>query len=169
MVYMKKLFLAVVLLLMAQPIFALSASIQPPKMILSGEAPGSVSGSVNVMNPNNESITVNINVTGGIIGMVQLSNESLLLDSNETQKIDFTIAFIEEGNYVGELLFFFTPEQGQGVALSSQIIVIAESGETTTTTVPGTTMDDNWTLLGMLLGIIVIVAVILLYFWGRKR
>ena len=162
---MKRLLFAVVLLLMVQPIFALSASIQPPKMILRGEAPGSVSGFVDVMNPNNESITVDVNVTGDIMGMVQLSNESFILDSNETQKVDFTINLEEGGEYIGEILFFFTPEEGQGVALSSQIIVLAEAKENGIT--DGTTVENDWTLPGVLLAIAVIILV--LVYRGMKK
>ena len=167
---MKRLFLAIALLLMAQPILALSASIQPPKIILRGEAPGSVDSSINVMNPNNESITVGINATGAIADIIQLSEESVILAANETKKIDFTVNLLEEGNYTGEILFLFTPEEGQGVALSSQIIVLANRSGEVTTVSNGTVVESNWSFLGSLVAILAIVIIvgILIYLWGRR-
>jgi LPXTG-motif cell wall-anchored protein len=161
---MKKLLLAIVLLLMAQPIFALSASIQPPKMVLRGEAPGSVSGFVDVMNPNNMTVTVNVTAAGGIAGLAYISNSSMTLESNETKKVNFDIMLTDSGNYTGELLFAFRPAAGgQGIALSSQISVIAEKRIT-----DGETSDNNWILSGIFL-VILIIAAALIILRGRKK
>lgn len=158
---MKKLLL-VILLVMAQPIFALSASIQPPKMVLRGEAPGSVSGFVDVMNPNNESVTVDVTPRGDIAGLLELSNTNITLEFNETKRVDFDIELKSPGNYTGEILFVFKPPEGQGIALSSQIIVIAQAKS-------GTTSDQDWTLAGIVLGIVIIAIISIIIFRGRMK
>jgi hypothetical protein len=162
---MKKIFVLFALLLLAQPLFALTASIQPPRFILRGEAPGTVGSSVNVINPNNESITIGTDVIGDIENMTTLSDNQFLLGPNETRTVNFTIDVAEAGDYAGEILFFFTPEQGQGAALSSQIVVLAEAG--TDAGVDGTETEDNWLMTGAL--VVLAFVVIVLIYWGTRK
>jgi len=163
---MKKIFVLIALLLLAQPLFALSASIQPPRFILRGEAPGTVGSSINVINPNNESVTIGTDIVGDIENMTVLSDNQFILESNETRTVNFTIDFVKEGNYTGEILFFFTPEEGQGAALSAQIAVLAEAGEAQDG-VDGTTAEDNWVMTGALL--VLAFVILALIYWGMRK
>jgi hypothetical protein len=113
------------------------------------------------MNPNNETITVDVTLSGAIGPFITLETDSLVLEANETKKLNFDIRLENEGEFVGELLFLFTPIDGQGVALSSQIVVIAEKGETI-----GANGEDNLLLYAFAL---VIIVAILLYLWGRRK
>jgi len=163
---MKKIFVLIALLLLAQPLFALTASIQPPRFILRGEAPGIVGSSINVINPNNESVTIGTDIIGDIENMTILSDNQFLLGPNETRTVNFTIDLVEAGEYIGEILFFFTPEDGQGAALSSQIAVLAEAGEAQDG-VDGTTAEDNWLITGAIL--VLAFVVIVLVYWGMRK
>ena len=163
---MKKISVLIALLLLAQPLFAISASIQPPRFILRGEAPGTVGSSINVINPNNESITISTSVIDDIENMTILSDSQFILGPNETRTVNFTINLVEAGNYTGEILFFFTPDEGQGAALSSQIAVLAEAGEPQDV-VDGTGTESDWVMTGALM--VIAVVVIVLIYWGMKR
>src|SRR3989344_1069681 len=119
-------------------VHALSASIQPPRMVLRIEAPGTASGSIDIFNPNNVTMNVTVVPQGGIEFLTVLNQTKFVLEPNETKKVNFDINIESPGTYSGEFIFAFVPPEGQGIGLASQIIVVANG---TVATVPTTTIE----------------------------
>src|SRR3989344_2179526 len=127
-----------VMLLSINYAYALSASIQPPRMVLRIEAPGTASGSIDIFNPNNVTMNVTVTPQGGIEFLTILNQTNYVLEPNETKQVNFDVNIISPGTYNGEFIFAFVPPEGQGIGLASQIIVVANG---TVSTVPTTTIE----------------------------
>ena len=129
-----------VMLLSINYAHALSASIQPPRMVLRIEAPGTASGYIDTFNPNNVTMNVTVTPQGGIEFLTVLNETRFVLEPNETKKVNFDVNIISPGTYNGEFVFAFIPPEGQGIGLASQIIVVANG---TIATVPTTTIETT--------------------------
>jgi hypothetical protein len=168
---MKKIFAIIfVTLLSASYAHALAASIQPPRMVLRIDSPGTASGFINVMNPNNETLSVEARPAGAIEFITTLSEINFTLEPNETKRIAFDVNVTSSGTYNGEIIFAFRPPEGQGIGLASQIIIIATSNATATTTettiTPTPSENENPFSLDnpavIIAGLIIIFAVVFL-------
>ena len=163
-------------LCLSHPSYALVGSIQPPRMVLRGETLGSVSGFVNVINPNNISVNISTDIYGDIQGLINLSETDMTLQPNGTRRVDFDMFLPSEGKYVGEIIFVFSAEEGEvkGAALSSTIIAFAEgsssAGDTNQTgqtggsgvsqvPVSGSIISETTLLLG---GVVIVLVIIIL-------
>ena len=172
-------FVMTISIFMAGVSYAASGSIQPPKMIFRVEAPANVTGSINVMNPNNDSLNVSIKASGDITGLAQLSENEIVLSANETKAVSFDVFVPSAGSYNGEIIFSFSPPGGgtQGVALSSTIIIIANASQSQAangTAQAGSPLTGNVALEGMLLPasitlIIVVLALASFVVYRNKR
>lgn len=168
----------------SQSCYALIGTIQPPRMILRGNTSGSVTGFVDVINSNNVSVNVSIEVTGDIANITNISETNLALQPNETKRVNFETYLPYTGQYIGEILFAFSAEneKTQGAALSSTIIVFAEGNSTN----PGTneTNQSNGGVIGgsgniisegvlltalILIAAVVVIAAALSYRGHRRR
>jgi|SRR3989344_1193429 len=152
-----------VMLLSINYAHALSASIQPPRMVLRIEAPGTASASIDIFNPNNVTMNVTVTPQGGIEFLTVLNETRFVLEPNETEKVNFDINIQSPGTYNGEIIFAFVPPEGQGIGLASQIIVVANGTAATvpTTTIETTAEPNNQLKLNNPILMIIALAVIL--------
>ena len=119
---------------------ALSASIQPPRMVLRGNVSDMLTVYIDTRNPNTFPVTVNLT-------LVNLDNVKVIDDlrffelaPNETRRVIFEVTIAKPDSHSGEAQFVFYPKERtnqleRGLALASQIITIAPGEETTTTTI----------------------------------
>ena len=143
-------------------VHALSASIQPPRMVLRIEAPGTASGSIDIFNPNNVTMNVTVTPQGGIEFLTILNQTNYVLEPNETKQVNFDVNIISPGTYNGEFIFAFVPPEGQGIGLASQIIVVANGTvETVSTTTIETPSENNQLKLDNPILIIIVLVIIL--------
>ena len=165
-----RMFVVIFLMLLSiNYVYAFSASIQPPRMVLRLNSPGNASGFIDVMNPNNVSINVQAKPGGDIELITTLSETNMTLEPNQTKRIDFNIDITEPRTYNGEIVFAFKPPVGQAIGLASQIVVVAnwnvtttipEEAATTIETPKNNTELKNSALI--IIGLIVVLAAILM-------
>lgn len=122
------------LLLFVPASYALTASIGNAKMILRPTVePGKetiIEKSIKVNNVNDIPVDIDLEVHGDLVDIVELLDESFTLQPGETRNANFIIALEYGGRYEGKIGVKFTPVGGgQGVGLSSTIIILAEGPE----------------------------------------
>lgn len=126
--------LFVLLLVLVPASYALTASIGNAKMILRPEVlPGEetvIERSIKVNNVNDVPVDIELEAQGDLINIVEILDKSFTLQPGETKHANFIITLQYGGHYEGKIAVKFTPsEGGQGVGLSSSIIILAEGPE----------------------------------------
>ena len=167
----------VMVLVFAAAANALSASIQPPRMVLRGNVSDVVTAFVDTRNPNE--IPVSVNVTVVDLSNLNIDGPAIFeLAPNETKRVVFNVVLEKPGTHTGELQFIFYPAERtekieRGVALGSQIVTVVEgeavasTTSTTTTTVP--TDIPNPEFVNTVLAAAAVVTAIVLFMYIRGR
>jgi len=122
-----------ILLLIAGFASAITGSIGNAKMVLYPEVNGftytKIEKSILVRNVNDEPINVNLKIDEETGKFIELLDESFVLDIGEEKDAEFIVKVRKEGTYDGKINIFFSSvneSKKTGVALSSQVIVIAK-------------------------------------------
>ena len=150
-------------------------SIRPPRMILRCEAPCNLTGWIEVSNQNPYKVFVKTQKMGDFYESIVLNLNEVLLEPNESKKIDFVIPVKNAGEYISEIIFIFYSQEKNltPIALASEIIIIANQSLTTSSIIPST--QQSQTPLGMLIaykteiGIAIIILIIALLILIKKR
>ena len=126
----------------------ITGSIGNSRMILRLEEGESVRKSVLVRNVNDISLKVDVTASGDLAESIELEETSFELAAGEEKKVYFTIKATKGGTTESKINIRFTPEEGNGIGLSSTVIVIAP-GESETAvdsedeTADSTAEDDS--------------------------
>ncbi len=123
--------LCVLLLLLIPASYAITASIGNAKMVLK---PAVIEGkttvidkTIKVNNVNDVPVNITIEAQGDIVEITEIFDKSFILQPGESKNAMFRISLDYGGYYEGKLGVSFKPtEGGQGVGLSSTIIIIAQ-------------------------------------------
>ena len=112
--------------LLINSVYAITGTIGNAKMILRGEIGDTIERSILVRNVNDVKLNIKVFVTGDLAKNIELKEEEFELEPGEEKKVYFTIYADEPGTYESKINVQFTPEEGNGVGLSSTIILIAK-------------------------------------------
>ncbi len=124
------------LLLSLASVSAITARIGNSRMVLHLEAGESVEKYVLVRNVNDVPVTIDLTVSGDLAENLVLDEETFELAPGEDKKAYFTITADEPGTSETKINVRFTPPEGAGVGVASNVIVFA-SGE------DGNSTDEN--------------------------
>ena len=114
---------------------AITGAMGNAKMVLYPEVNGwtytEIEKSLLIKNVNNESINITLQVDAETGEFIELIDESFILEPKTERKAQFTVKVKEEGTYKGKIAVFFSGlgKQKAGVALSSEVIVIARKDQ----------------------------------------
>jgi len=128
---MRKKIIVVVLSLLFVLIFvssisAITGRIGNARMILRVESGEQIEKYILVKNVNEVYIDVELFASGDLVEDIDIKDKKFSLFPGETKKAYFVIDVKEEGTTESRMNVQFTPEEGNGVGLSSTIIVIAK-------------------------------------------
>lgn len=147
---MKKgiLILSLVLLLSCSFVYALTGSIGNARMILYPEVGffgTTIEKSITVRNVNNESVNISLQVSDELKDVIELIDDSFILQPGEEKDAAFLIKLRKAGDYEGNINVFFTSLEGgkTGVALSSTIIILADGESNDNSDNSDNTNDDT--------------------------
>ena len=128
-----KLILAVLFFfILVSPVFvsAITGSIGNARMILRAETGDEIEKYVLVKNVNDVAIDVQISVSGDLAEHIDIQDESFTLEAGDEKKAYFTVDVKKSGTSESKINVQFTPvDGGNGVGLSSTVIVIAEGDD----------------------------------------
>ncbi|MHA2023685.1 MAG: hypothetical protein ACTSWQ_08505 [Candidatus Thorarchaeota archaeon] len=129
---------------------AITGSIGNSRMVLRLETGEEIEKYILVKNKNDETLIIDLSPVGDLAENVEIKEDTFELQPNEEKKAYFTIYADEEGSTETKIDVRFTPEEGNGVGLTSTIIVLAsgESGNvpeenTDDTEIPGVTFNPS--------------------------
>ena len=146
---MRFLFLILVLVISLPFVSAITGSIGNAKMILREDAGKEIIKSILVRNVNDVKVKIELEVIGDIKDLVKLNEDNFYLNAGEEKNAGFTIKANEEGTYEGKIVVKFVPDEGNSVALASNIILIAGGdnvkGDTNDTKVDNTNNIEDIT------------------------
>jgi len=123
--------------------------------------PGEVSsydGFLEIKNQNNFTVNVTLTSQDDLAGKVDLAEELVSLEPEESKNIDFKINIDEPGNYQGTIIVTYSAENAPGVGLQADIIVIAAEAENEQP-ISGFLILNN-TLKYTIIGFIVLIIII---------
>lgn len=121
--------LALLLILTIANVSAITGRMGNSRMILRLEPGETVEKYIKVENVNDMPITIDMEPSGDLADYVKLDEKTFTLQPGEDKKAYFTIKAGKAGTTETKINVRFTPPEGNGVGLSSTIIIIA--GEAT--------------------------------------
>jgi len=107
-------------------IFAITGAIGNARMILRAQTGDEIEKYILVKNVNDIKLDIELSPSGDLAEDIDLKDTSFTLEAGEEKKAYFTLKVTKSGTTQGNIDIKFTPEEGNGVGLSSTIIVIAE-------------------------------------------
>jgi len=118
-----------IILINLSVVSAITASIGNARMILRAQTGDTIEKSVLVKNINNEAVKIGIIVSGDLEKDITLIDKEFTLEPGEEKEARFTIKVKKEGTFETKINVQFAPlTTGNGVGLSSTVIVVAEKG-----------------------------------------
>ena len=171
---------------------ALTGSIGNAKVVLYPEVNGIfntvIDRTINIKNVNEIPILVNLTLDSEGEKIIDLEEESFVLQPGEEKDAEFKIKVKKEGKYEGRINVFFSPESPEegsgGVVLSSTVVVIASKDkgyeeeeekieEEKIDPITGEVIKDNNrnntnSILFYLSVVLLLVLLFLLYLMGKK-
>jgi hypothetical protein len=125
-----KLFSGVLVLLMVLSfigsVSAITGSIGNARMILRVETGDKIDKYILVKNMNDVPLEIELSADGDLAGYIDIKDDKFTLNAGGQKKAYFEIEAKKEGTTETKINIMFTPEDGNGVGLSSTIIVIAK-------------------------------------------
>lgn len=119
------LFAALIILTTMSSVLALTGSIGNSRMVLRLEQGEEIEKYILVKNVNDIPLTIELIPTGDLADEVKLKEETFILFPGEQKKAYFTITASKPGTTETRINVKFTPAEGNGVGLTSTIIIIA--------------------------------------------
>lgn len=142
-----------------------TVSLRNAKMVLRLDAGETIERGVGVINTNDFSVNVEVTADGDLVNDMEIKDGKFILAAGEERKVYFTLtAPNSAGITESKVLVKFLPEEGNGVATASQIVVIV-----------GANGEDFSikTILIISSALLVLVLIVLAYFafkaGGKKR
>ena len=121
----KYLILAIILLILNSFLAsAITASIGNSRMVLRPAFGETLERSILVKNVNNVKVDIELSASGDLADSIKIEDDKFSLQPNQEKKAIFTIKASEKGTTESKIMVKFTPEEGNGVVLTSTIIVI---------------------------------------------
>ena len=115
---------------------AITGAIGNAKMVLYPEVNGftytKIEKSILTKNVNDVPINISLQVDNETAKFIELIDETFILEPHTEKRAEFIVKVKDEGTYKGKIAVFFSPVDGDkkaGVALSSEIIVIAKKDQ----------------------------------------
>ena len=105
---------------------AITGSIGNSRMILRLETGERAEKYILVKNVNEVSLEIELSAEGDLAEYVDIKDEKFTLEAGEEKRAEFTIRAKEEGTTETKINVKFTPEEGHGIGLSSNVIVITK-------------------------------------------
>ena len=115
-------------LISASSVLAITGSIGNSRMVLRPEVGEELEKYILVKNKNDVSLTIELSADGDLAENVEITEDTFVLQPGEEKKAYFTIYADEPGTTETKINVKFTPEEGNGVGLTSTVILIT-SGE----------------------------------------
>jgi len=112
-------------------VLAITGSIGNSRMVLRLEPGQEIEKYILVKNVNDIPLTIDLIPTGDLEENVKLKEETFILYPGEEKKAYFTIFAEEAGSYETKINVKFTPEEGNGIGLSSTIIIFSKNPDDT--------------------------------------
>jgi hypothetical protein len=152
-------------------VFALTASISNPRMVLyhniTEDDTLEFDKSVIINNNNNYEVKISITLAGDWEGKITLSEKEFIMGSGERKEVPYSVKINNPGYYRGDVLVRFDdPISGNFVSLAQDLVVLVadESGK-----VPQETSESfNWLGKGMGAGIVLLLVLIVLIARRKK-
>jgi len=121
----KYLILAIILLILNSFLAsAITASIGNSRMVLRPAFGETLERSILVKNVNNVKVDIELSASGDLADSIKIEDDKFSLQPNQEKKAIFTIKASEKGTTESKIMVKFTPEEGNGVVLTSTIIII---------------------------------------------
>lgn len=137
-------FLTIFLLVMIPISAKITGSIGNARMILYATQGDTINKCVLVKNVNDISVAIQVTVSGDLADFITLKDQKFTLQAREEKNTCFTISVDKEGTTETKINVMFSPiEEGNGVGLSSTIIVVAKKKEGFLERVFGNTNNSN--------------------------
>jgi len=120
----------ILIMMLVGSISALTGSIGDAKRILRAETGDVIEKTIRVQNVNDEDVDVELFASGDLVKYIEIHDAKFTLIPNETKKARFTLTVGKEGTTESKINVQFSPiDGGNGVGLTSTMIVIAEKGD----------------------------------------
>lgn len=116
----------VIVLMVVGEVFAITGSIGNARMILRAEKGDKIEKYILVKNVNDVPLNIELSVSGDLEDYIDIKDKEFRLEPGKDKKAYFTIKVAKEGTTETKVNVRFAPEEGNGVGLSSTVIVIAE-------------------------------------------
>jgi hypothetical protein len=135
---------------------AITGAMGNARMVLYPEVNGwtntVIEKSILVKNVNNERINITLQMNEGAEKFIELVDKSFILEPNTEKEAKFIVKVRKEGTYDAKINIFFSSvdEEKAGVALSSEIIVIAKKDQGYDDSKNQT--DENGSITGNIIG-----------------
>ncbi|MBU3906749.1 MAG: hypothetical protein KKA64_00690 [Nanoarchaeota archaeon] len=122
-------FSVILLILIINSVYAITASIGNARMILRAEVGDVIERSILVKNVNSVPVNITLTVTGDLEKEIKLAETSFILEAGKEKNAQFSVDVTKKGTFESKINVGFMPIGGKnGAGLSSTIIIIA-SGE----------------------------------------
>ena len=133
------------LTLLLANVLAITGSIGNARMVLNLQPGEEIEKYILIRNVNQEDLSINLTVSGDLEEYVTLKENNFEIKAGEEKKVYFTIVSPNPGTTETKINIVFIPKEGNGVGLSSTIIVVAEGEATEKNTSKGIL---NWLIRG---------------------
>src|SRR3989344_46346 len=153
---------------------AITGAMGNAKMVLYPEVNGftytKIEKSILTKNVNDVPINISLQVDNETAKFIELIDETFILEPHTEKKAEFIVKVKDEGTYKGKIAVFFSPVDGDkkaGVALSSEIVVIAKKDQGSSGTNEDIVTDQNpekkspALALGLLIGSVFVLLLVL--------
>lgn len=106
---------------------AITGSIGNARMVLKAQTGDKIEKYIKVINVNDVEVEIEVSASGELAKYIDIKDKKFILGAGEEKKAYFTINVAKAGKTESKINIKFTPiEGGNGVGLSSVVIVIAE-------------------------------------------
>lgn len=124
------LYVVLLLVLLSSNVFAITANIGNARMVLRANVGDTIEKSILVKNINNDSIVINMTVSGDNEKDIKIIDNNFILSSGQEKEAKFTIKVTKSGTFEDKInVYFFSPSENKGVGLSSNIVLIVNGSE----------------------------------------
>jgi len=123
-------------------------------------SPAVVERSFEVGNTYNISINITLGLNGNLTDIVKLSKDQFLLQSNETQEVDYTVSVTTPGVYIGGVTIKVSSEYGMAkIAYQNDLVVFAAQSSL---------ISQDYIMI-IIAALLIVLVVVIIFYFGKKR
>lgn len=120
----------ILIITLTSSVYALTITLENGRMVLRANTGDTLEKSVGVVNINDEKINVEVSASGDLEKYINIKDKKFEMQPGERKDIRFTVKVAKEGTTESKInIKFSSQSEKNGVALSSEIIIIAGKGE----------------------------------------